>query len=429
MTPGRALEQCRALSHAERIAALVDIQRRRATLDAEEQLLLAVIDADPAADPDRREFVLAKGFVREEVACALRIAFGTAQSRLHTARMLVEKFADTLEALDAGTVTYLHCRCLVEQTKDLDADLASHVEARVLPAAGSQTVGEFRRAVVKAILALDPADSSERHQRAAADRRVECFPGEDGMATVWALLPAPDAQALMTCLDAIAGRATDERSMDQRRADALTTLALDAVDRLPTQHGRRPAVQVTVALSTLLDLDQQPGELAGYGPICAELARELAFDTTGTWRRLVTDQHGHLLELGTSSYRPPQQLADVVIARDQTCRIPGCTRRAGSCDLDHVIPWPGGPTDADNLHPLCRRHHHLKHEAGWHVSRAPDGSTKWITPTGRRYEKPPAAYPIDHTGAEPMQPSAADPAWGLTARGLASPRCRSLLPT
>jgi len=43
-------------------------------------------------------------------------------------------------------------------------------------------------------------------------------------------------------------------------------------------------VHVTVALSTLLGLDEQPGELAGHGPIPAVLARRLAADPTGMFR-------------------------------------------------------------------------------------------------------------------------------------------------
>ena len=63
----------------------------------------------------------------------------------------------------------------------------------------------------------------------------------------------------MTSLDAAASRMTDERTMDQRRADALIELAFSGLDRVCiTQHGRKPAVQVTVALSTLLGLDDQP---------------------------------------------------------------------------------------------------------------------------------------------------------------------------
>ena len=134
-------------------------------------------------------------------------------------------------------MTYLHCRCLVEVTKDLDPDVASHVEARVLPGAGVQTVGEFRRAVTRAVLALDPADSADRQHPCRRERRVECYPCADGMATVWTLLPAADAETVMTCLDALAGRVNDpgdDRTMDQRRADALIDLAVDALDRVPT---------------------------------------------------------------------------------------------------------------------------------------------------------------------------------------------------
>jgi predicted restriction endonuclease len=42
------------------------------------------------------------------------------------------------------------------------------------------------------------------------------------------------------------------------------------------------------------------------------------------------------------------------------CRWPGCTRSARTCDLDHIVPWPDGPTTADNLIALCRGHHRLK---------------------------------------------------------------------
>jgi hypothetical protein len=62
-------------------------------------------------------------------------------------------------------------------------------------------------------------------------------------------------------------------------------------------------------------------------------------------------------------------------------------------EVDHVIAWAdGGTTDPDNLHTLCERHHHLKHEAGWSVRRSTDGTTTWISPTGRTYDLGPARY-------------------------------------
>ena len=45
------------------------------------------------------------------------------------------------------------------------------------------------------------------------------------------------------------------------------------------------------------------------------------------------------------AYRPSARLARLVRLRDRRCRFPGCTVAAVFCDLDHVRPWPVGPTD------------------------------------------------------------------------------------
>jgi hypothetical protein len=55
---------------------------------------------------------------------------------------------------------------------------------------------------------------------------------------------------------------------------------------------------------------------------------------------------------------------------------------ARECDLDHLIPFPTGPTSADNLHALCRRHHSLKHDAGWQVAPGPGHTLTWTSPQG-----------------------------------------------
>ena len=201
----------------------------------------------------------------------------------------------------------------------------------------------------------------------------------------------------MTAIDALARRVScdDERTADQRRADAAVQLALNTLHGsttgdLPREHGLRPSVQVTVALSTLLGLDDQPGELDGSGPIPASVARRIAADQTGTWRRLITDDRGRLLDYGRSTYRPPEDLTDHIIARDRTCRFIGCNRQAKHCDLDHQQPWEqGGETSEQNLNTLCSRHHHAKHEARWMPERTPDGSIRWTAPTCHIEEPPP----------------------------------------
>ena len=159
------------------------------------------------------------------------------------------------------------------------------------------------------------------------------------------------------------------RTMGQLRADVLADMAYATLERadLPRNHRRRPHIQVTVAATTLLGLDELPGELAGYGPIPAHLARQVAAD--GTWRRLLTDPGtGGLLDYGTTTYEPPKNLTDHVITRDQTCRGLGCRVRAERCDIDHTIRYPDGPTAEHNLTCECRPCHIRKHNAGWQLT-------------------------------------------------------------
>ena len=284
-------------------------------------------------------------------------------------------------------------------------------------------MSEFRAALRRAVAKLDPRGEQQQHEDAAAERRVCHQPAEHAMAWINTYLPAADAQAVLTAVQAMADKLKaaagpdDCRSADQYRADALVAICLavlhgQSIEGLPKWQGRHPQVQVMVALSTLLGMDEQPGELAGYGPIPADVARKMAADPTGTWTRLVTDDLGHLIDYGREKYRPPQDLIDHVTARDRTCRGPHCHRHARRCEVDHVVPFSeGGETNAGNLGPECPREHHVKHDAGWQVERLPDGTIRWTTPTGRVYDRPPESFPVDQTRPklEPPEPDEDEP--------------------
>ena len=381
----------------ERVDLLVAVERQLAWLAALQQRVLASLEADPLRLGCDRD----DDWTREQVGAALRLAAGTADRRLTTARQVADRLPGTAAALAGGQITYLHAVKLVEAVNDLDDATAAAVEARVLPRAASQTVGQFAAAVQRAVLALDPRTGERKHADALERRRVQITPAEDGMCWLSAFLPAEGAALVEHVLDSLASvtGAAEQRSCDQRRADALVDVFARVLGdpSLPEQHGARPGVQVTVPLSTLLGLDDQPGELAGYGAVTAQVARRMAADPTGTWRRLVTDPvTADLLDYGRATYRPPQNLADFVIARDQHCVFPGCRRRAPRCDLDHEQAWEaGGPTNPANLAALCRRHHRAKHDAGWRRRRQPDGSHQWTAPTGHEYIVTPPKHPPD----------------------------------
>ena len=104
-------------------------------------------------------------------------------------------------------------------------------------------------------------------------------------------------------------------------------------------------------------------------------------------------------------YRPPARLTRLVRARDGQCRFPGCHVAARFCDLDHARPWPAGPTTAENLLCLCRRHHRVKQRPGWRLRLTGDATATWTDPTGRTRVTAPrdALHPVvlPHSPDEP----------------------------
>jgi hypothetical protein len=141
------------------------------------------------------------------------------------------------------------------------------------------------------------------------------------MGAMWALLPADDATAAYARLDALARDmdADDPRGMDARRADILTDLLLGRDVRGERQT--TVEVQVNLDAATLAGLADNPGELAGYGPIPAEMASELAA-AARRWRAALIDENtGQLKDLSVA-YRP-RRLPDLAVrARDRTCCFP-----------------------------------------------------------------------------------------------------------
>jgi hypothetical protein len=371
----------------------------------------ALVDPAFGDDPDQVE-----ASVNGEVGLMCRLSPRTAAGRVADSVALAERLPAVLAALSAGRISLAAARAIAEETATLAPEHLAHVQDRVLAGADRQTSGQIRAAARRAVARADADALRRRAERAREGRHVRMIPEPDGMATLSAYLPAADAVGIYGVLDECArrcGESDDTRTMDARRADALVDLIRDRVaepdadDAVPNADDARRArrdrvateVRVTVPLTTLLGLDQMPGELAGYGAIPGEVARELAGSagSDATWRRLITDPvSGALLDYGTTRYRPPKHLAGHVVTRAQTCDFPSCRVPAHRCDLDHRVPYDEasrtGPTSADNLEPRCRSHHRLKASPGWAVTRNRDGTTTWRTPTGHRYR----------TGLEPV---------------------------
>ena len=338
---------------------------------------------------------------REDVASALRLSTGTAQIRIDVARTLVNHLPNTCSALAAGEISPAHATVIARETASAIRDGlgAAHIfqiEQSALAHAEFHTPAQVANKVRTTLAHLAPVEFEEACERASDSRRVSMYKESDGLATVIAILPAADAQIVMKAIENFidvqsANEMTDTRNIDMKRADALTSMATWALSSAPSgiEHHRRPvSVNVTIDVQTLLGLAQNPAQLAGYGAIAPSVARALASD--GKWRRFITDpQTGALLDYGRNSYEPPQALVDFLIARDRTCRFPGCHMAATKSDLDHAKSWDsGGETSPANLGALCRRHHRLKTHGGWMLESSADGACTWTSPLGKKYVVP-----------------------------------------
>ncbi|MPZ65284.1 MAG: DUF222 domain-containing protein [Pseudonocardiaceae bacterium] len=380
--------------------------------------------ARAAGEPVAPEVAYADGQEQAgaQVALALRISPESADCRVAEALTLTRRHAAAVDALEAGAVTLTKVRIIAEQTEQLSDEQAAAVTERVLPKAGQQTPPLLRRAVRRAVARTDADALRRRQQAAVADRGVTLYELPDGMAMLSARLPAPEAVGAYAVLDHHARSAQgphDDRTLDARRADALIDLICGPAGHLspgttttrnqPGQDdhgdqcdhgdrgvGRGPAwrkqvqvqVRVTVPFSTLFGLDDQPGDLAGYGPITPEQARQLA--AAGTWRRVLTDPPTGLpIDFGTTTYRPPPALRDAILTAHPLCQAPGCTRAAVGCDLDHHTPFHrSGTTTLRDTGPYCRRHHRLKQTPRWKITHHSDGSVTWITHRAHLHQHP-----------------------------------------
>ncbi|MPY97218.1 MAG: DUF222 domain-containing protein [Actinophytocola sp.] len=337
----------------------------------------------------------------DEVGLALAMGYHQADRQIELATQITRRFPRLLASLERGDIDATKAAKVVETGALLSDEHADQLDADMEPLLHGRDAAAIQRSARYRVDKLDPDGAAERVRRCREDRRVELRFAENGMADLCAYLPAETACAIYGRIDAIAKSnktRRDDRSLDAIRADVLTELLLG------TRHSYRHVhIQVTVPVTTLLGARDLPGDLEGYGPIPADIAREMAANPKSTWRRLLTDPPtGQLLEMGRHRYKPPAQLGDYIRARDQRCLVPGCNRPSRRCDTDHSIEWQHhGTTDATLLACLCRRHHRLKDRPGWSFDFHHDTLTI-TTPTGRKYR--PRAPHIAEPEPEPKPP-------------------------
>lgn len=389
-------DELELVSEAADLMAVFAAQRLRSV----EQLRSKAVADSGSVGGALRE-VIERG-VRLDLAARLRITEHAAGRLLTLAEALIRRYPAAFDSLAHARISEKHADVLVDLIDTAEPAVRERVLPEAIRLAESLPVGRFRRELAELIDTEREATLAERHEAALVQRRVVIEPAMDGMAWLMALMPAVEAHAIHRRLTAIAkaiGEDENEtRSRDQIRADALGDLLIDGETEAHPDRARgiRATVAVTVPALALLEDEPSgafgPAVVEGLGPIPIDRAAELCGGADGWMRVLTHPETGAVLSVGRDQYRPPPSMRRLVAWRAGRCMAPGCNIPASRCEIDHTIAWEdGGTTSVDNLAPLCKGHHTVKHHGGWRVHAVPEsgGALRWISPTGREYIETP----------------------------------------
>jgi hypothetical protein len=302
--------------------------------------------------------------------------------------LALEEMPRTRSALEAGDLSLSQARVLVP-AHEADPSAFFRSEEVLVQAALIHTMNDLQKVVGFWRERVERDRGLDIEEGLRARRGLHASVTFGGMVRLDADLAPESGETLLTALRGVLDAearsgAEDERTLAQRRADALTEICrqwLDRADR-PTVAGERPHLTFTVPVGALGPGSESSGELDHSGPVGPETLRRLACDASVM--RVVVSGRSEPLDVGRRTPVIPPAMRRAVIVRDRHCRIPGFDRLHPWCDAHHVLHWAdGGSTAVSNLTLLCRRHHRLVHERGGFtleleghlpVFRRPDGS-------------------------------------------------------
>ncbi|MBO0856794.1 MAG: DUF222 domain-containing protein [Nocardia sp.] len=293
--------------------------------------------------------VRAGAFTAAEVSMAIQISEQVAAILIDIG-LALDTLPRTRSAFESGRVDLSRVQVIVDTVRGVPKDLLADLEGPLVETAARTTPARLRQTARRWLLRLDGTGEQRRREQREDCRDIRLTAVQDGTAVVAGLLPAAGAETLVMRLREMAQQICDcdPRTMPQRRADALVALA-DGSGRLRCGCGRgnrcetaepditpprRPLIRVGVSARTLAAEADEPGYLAGYGPIDAELVRRLS---ERAYRIIVTEPWALLSD-------PPPNAPDRVRREAGVCGFPGCVMPATTTLLtirDEPLPRPG----------------------------------------------------------------------------------------
>ena len=281
----------------------------------------------------------------------------------------------------------------VSETVSADA-LSSAVHTLIVEAQSLDVDRLFRRAR-QLRDEIDTAGVADRERARRDARSLRVFRGRDGMTrATWVL--DPESAAVVTDLydratsprrggptflsprdvELVERMHADERTPEQYASDAFLDLLRAGADADASAllSSGAPSVRIVITARDLLDGSGR-AEVEGQTDVVS-LPTTQRMICAGTHTPILISATGQPLDVGRTQRLFTARQRVALAARDGGCRWAGCERPPSWCEAHHIQPWQsGGRTDVADGVLLCRHHHLLVHNNGWHIERrcGPDG--------------------------------------------------------
>ena len=354
--------------------------RERELLDAISQAQIAENRAAARKASAIREFALARAEsltsvgevepekverkIVAEVAVACRTSPSQGRRRLALARDLHCGLDHVRGLFAAGELAEDTVLKVVAATAHLDPSERAAVDQRLASESVERLgVRRVHDLVTRLAMEIAPEKAEAKARAARAGRHVRVRLATDGMADLVAHLPAEQAAACYGALHrAVNEHYVTAESVTRSRGQILADTLVERLTGQVTARDVAVEVQIVMPVEALLDPTSPfPAQIAGHGPIPADIARELLATSAGkkSLRRLVT-RDGIVIG-GDSRRRAFDGVLETFIrARDGgRCTAPYCD--ALIRHIDHKERWvDGGRTEFTNGRGYCEFHNHAR---------------------------------------------------------------------
>ncbi|MEO1055304.1 MAG: HNH endonuclease [Actinomycetota bacterium] len=373
-------------------AAVSDVRRLKSRLDAAQIGLT------------RRAKELAETGQAEPAESLLGAAGGMDSKDANTARAreeLCNQAADVEDALADGEIATAYVDAIAAAANSLPESLRPEFlahRARLLAAASVLSVDAFRkrcRQLARDIRAAH-ADDGEDDELSRQRRQSKISQWVDkvtGMHHIHAELDPERAAKVTAAINRAANTirstlpAKETRSWRELEVDGYVA-AITGNNTSRTASGSGVAeIQVLIDYQTLVHGLHEHGiaETVDGVHLPVSAIRRLCCDANII--PTVLDGEGRVLDVGRAKRTATTEQRQALAAMHATCAHPHCNMPFDACRIHHLNWWTRdlGPTDMDNLIPVCEHHHHHVHEGGWGLTMTPDRIATWTRPDGTTY--------------------------------------------